>query len=98
VAGLSGSTSYDFELWVKGLMDVGGVVSAEIYWFDARRVELGSTGMIPLHEGLSDTSFQSKGGTYATPAGTTSARISIRLEGGAFPALNVLYVDDVSFK
>ena len=98
VAGLSGSTSYDFELWVKGLMDVGGVVSAEIYWFDARRVELGSTGLINLHEGLSDTSFQAKGGTYATPAGTTSARISIRLEGGAFPALNVLYVDDVSFK
>ncbi|MFZ9024886.1 MAG: FecR domain-containing protein, partial [Anaerohalosphaeraceae bacterium] len=98
VTGLSGGTSYDFELWVKGLMDVGGVVSAEIYWFDARRVELGSTGMIPLHEGLSDTSFQAKGGIYATPGGTTSARISIRLEGGAFPALNTIYVDDVSFK
>jgi hypothetical protein len=98
VTSLSGSTSYDFELWVKGLMDVGGVVSAEIYWFDARRVELGSTGMINLYEGLSDKAYQTYGGTYATPAGTASARVSIRLEGGAFPALNVLYVDDVSFK
>ncbi|MHC5100419.1 MAG: FecR domain-containing protein [Planctomycetota bacterium] len=98
VTGLSGSTSYDFELWVKGLMDVGGVASAEIYWFDARRVELGSTGMINLHQGLSDKAYQTYGGTYATPSGTTSARISIRLEGGAFPALNMLYVDDVSFE
>ncbi|MHC4783924.1 MAG: FecR domain-containing protein, partial [Planctomycetota bacterium] len=98
VTGLSGSTSYDFELWVKGLMDVGGVASAEIYWFDARRVELGSTGMINLHEGLSDKAYQTYGGTYATPTGTAGARISIRLEGGAFPALNMLYVDDVSFE
>jgi hypothetical protein len=98
LTGLSGSTSYDFELWLKGLMDVGGVASAEIYWFDARNVELGSTGSINLHQGLSDTAYQAKGGTYPTPAGTTSARISIRLEGGAFPALNTLYVDDISFK
>ena len=98
VTGLSGSTSYDFELWGKGLMEIGGVASAEIHWFDARNVPLGSTGLISLHEGLSDTVYEARGGTYTTPAGTISAQISIRLEGGAMAAVNTLYVDDVSFE
>jgi hypothetical protein len=98
VSGLSGSTDYDFELRVRGLMDTGGVAGAEIHWFDSNRVPLGSTGLISLNKGLSDTVYQAMGGTYTTPVGTASAEISIRLEGGAFPAFNTLYVDDVSFQ
>ncbi len=78
-------------------MGVGGVVWAEIQWFNASSTYLGGTGLINLWAGLSDTIYQAKGGTYVTPAGTASGEISIRLEGGAMPALNTLYVDDVSF-
>ncbi|MBC8378367.1 MAG: FecR domain-containing protein [Planctomycetes bacterium] len=98
VTGLSGGTSYDFELWVKGLMDTGGVAWAEIKWFSASRAQVGGTGLIKLEEDLSDTVYEARGGTYTTPDGTTSAEISIRLEGGAMPAVNTLYVDEISFK
>jgi len=53
-------------------------------------------GLINLWADLSSSTYQQKGGTYTTPAGTASAQISIRLEGGAMAALNTLYVDDVS--
>ena len=96
MTGLSGSTSYDFEVWVKGLMGVGGVAWADIKWFNASSVYVGGTGLINLWAGLSNTTYQAKGGTYVTPAGTASGEISIRLEGGAMAALNTLYVDDVS--
>lgn len=96
VNGLSGSTSYDFELWVKGLMGVGGVAWAEIWWFNASSTQIGGTGLINLWAGMSNTTYQAKGGTYMSPAGTTRAQISIRLEGGAMAALNTMYVDDVS--
>jgi hypothetical protein len=98
VTGLFGNTSYDFELWVKGLMDVGGVAHAEIKWFNAVGTQVGGTGAINLYNGLSDTTYQARGGTYTTPSGTISAEISIRLEGGAMVAYNVLYVDDVSLE
>jgi beta-glucanase (GH16 family) len=96
VNGLSGSTSYDYELWVKGLMGPGGVAWSEIWWFNASSVQIGGTGLINLWAGMSDTTYQAKGGTYVSPAGTTKAQISIRLEGGAMAALNTMYVDDVS--
>ena len=98
VTGLSGSTSYDFELWVKGLMGVGGVAWAEIQWFDGSGGYVGGTGLIALWQGMSDTVYQSRGGTFVSPAGTASANISIRLEGGALEAVNTLYVDDVSLE
>ena len=97
VTGLSGSTSYDFELWAKGLMGVGGVAWAEIKWYNGTGGQIGGTGLINLWAGLSNTTYQSRGGTYTTPAGTASAQISIRLEGGAMAAVNTLYVDDVTF-
>jgi hypothetical protein len=96
VTGLSPSTGYTFELWVKGLMGPGGVAWAEIKWFNASGVQVGGTGLINLWSGLSNTAYQQKGGTYTTPAGTASAQVSIRLEGGALAAFNTLYVDDVS--
>jgi len=97
VTGLSGSTSYDFELWVKGLMGTGGVAWAEIKWFNASSVQVGGSGLINLWAGMSNTTYQVKGGTYVTPAGTASAEISIRCEGGVMAAVNTMYVDDVSF-
>jgi hypothetical protein len=97
VTGLFGGTSYDFDLWAKGLMGVGGVAWAEIKWFNSSSGYLGSSGLINLWAGLSNTTYQLKGGTYTTPSGTASAEISIRVEGGAMVALNTLYVDDVSF-
>ena len=97
VTGLSGSTSYDFELWAKGLMGVGGVAWAEIKWYNGTGGQIGGTGLIGVFQGLSNTTYQSRGGTYTTPAGTASANISIRLEGGAMAAVNTLYVDDVTF-
>lgn len=96
VTGLSPSTGYTFELWVKGLMGPGGVAWAEIKWFNASSAQVGGTGLINLWTGLSNTTYQQKGGTYTTPAGTASAQVSIRLEGGALAALNTLYVDDAS--
>ena len=54
--------------------------------------------MIDVDAGLSETTYQSKGGTYVTPAGTTQAKISIRVEGGAMVATNTMYVDDISFE
>ena len=97
VTGLSGSTSYDFELWVKGLMGAGGVAWAEIKWFNASSAQVGGTGLISLWQPISNTTYQAKGGTYTTPAGTVSAQVSIRLEGGTMAAVNTMYVDDVSF-
>ncbi|MBW8001135.1 MAG: family 16 glycosylhydrolase [Planctomycetes bacterium] len=97
VTGLFGSTSYDFDLWVKGLMGVGGVAWAEIKWFNASSGYLGSSGLINLWAGLSNSTYQLRGGTYLTPAGTASAEISIRVEGGAMVATNTMFVDDVSF-
>ncbi len=98
VDGLSGGVPYLFRLWVKGTMGTGGVAWAEIKWFNAGGTQVGGTGLINLWAGLSSTTYQQKGGTYTTPAGTVSARISIRLEGGALAALNTLYVDDVSLE
>jgi hypothetical protein len=95
-SGLAGGSSYDFKLWVKGAMGTGGVAWAEIKWFNASSTQVGGTGLINLFGGLSNSTYQQKGGTYTTPAGTVSAQISIRLEGGAMAALNTLYVDDVS--
>ena len=77
-------------------MGAGGVAWSEIWWFNASSVQIGGTGLINLWAGISNTTYQAKGGTYMTPAGTTSAQISIRLEGGALAALNTMYVDDVS--
>lgn len=94
--GLAGGTSYNFKLWVKGAMGTGGVAWAEIKWLNASGAQVGGTGLINLFGGLSNSTYQQKGGTYTTPAGTVSAQISIRLEGGAMAALNTLYVDDVS--
>lgn len=96
VTGLTGGTEYDFELWVKGLMGPGGVAWAEIKWFNESSIQIGGTGLINLFAGLSDTMYQERGGTFTTPAGTASGQVFIRLEGGALPALNTLYVDDVS--
>jgi hypothetical protein len=96
VTGLSAGIGCTFELWVKGQMGTGGVAWAEIKWFNASSVQVGGTGLINLWAGLSNTTYQAKGGTYTTPAGTASAQISIRLDGGALAALNTLYVDDVS--
>ncbi|MBP6124832.1 MAG: family 16 glycosylhydrolase [Phycisphaerae bacterium] len=96
VNGLAGSTPYTFGLWVKGLLGTGGVAWAEIKWLNAGGTQVGGTGLINLWAGLSNTTYQQKGGTYTTPAGTASAQISIRLEGGALAALNTLFVDDVS--
>lgn len=86
---------YDFELYVKGLMGVGGVAFADILWWDAGGFQVGGTGLIPLHEGLSDTTYQLKGGTYTAPAGADYAQVSIRVEGGALAAVNTLTVDAV---
>jgi hypothetical protein len=95
VTGLSGGTSYDFDIWVKGLMGPGGVAWAEIKWFDASNIQIGGTGLINLWAGLSNATYQQKGGTYLTPAGTASGEVSIRCEGGALAAVNTLYVDAV---
>jgi len=95
VEGLSGGTSYDFEFWVKGTMGPGGVAWAEIKWFNASNISVGGTGLINLWSGMSSTTYQQKGGTYITPAGTAKGEVSIRLEGGALAAYNVMYVDDV---
>ncbi|MCE5186263.1 MAG: Ig-like domain-containing protein [Planctomycetaceae bacterium] len=96
VTGLSGGASLNFKLWVKGSMGTGGVAYAEIKWLNASGGQVGGTGLINLHAGLSSTVYQEKGGTYTTPAGTASAQVAIRLEGGAMAALNTLYVDEVS--
>jgi hypothetical protein len=96
VTGLSGGTAYDFELWVKGTMGPGGVAWAEIKWFNASHIQVGGTGLINLFAGMSSTTYQKKGGTYTAPAGTAMGEVSIRLEGGALAAYNVMYVDDVS--
>ncbi|MHC4374210.1 MAG: Ig-like domain-containing protein [Planctomycetota bacterium] len=98
VTGLYGSNSYDLELWVKGLMDVGGVAWAQIQWLNGSGGFISSTELINLFAGLSNSTYQSRGGTWTTPAGTASANISIRLEGGAMVATNTMYVDDVSFE
>ncbi len=98
VVGLSAGTSYDFEFWVKGLMGVGGVAWAEIHWLNDSDTYVGGTGLIALWHGLSDTVYQARGGTYVSPSGTTKAKISIRVEGGALAAVNTMYVDDVSFE
>jgi hypothetical protein len=95
VTGLSGGTSYDFTFQAKGQMGVGGVAWAEIKWFNASNIQVGGTGLINIFAGLSNSVYQLKGGTYATPAGTASGQLSIRLEGGAMPAYNVLYIDNV---
>lgn len=95
VTGLTGGTAYDFDLWVKGKMGPGGVAWAEIKWFNASNIQIGGTGLINLFAGLSSSTYQQKGGTYTTPAGTASGQVSIRLEGGALAAYNILYVDDV---
>ena len=79
-------------------MGVGGVAWAEIHWLDDNDVFKGGTGLINVAAGLSETTYQSRGGTYTSPAGTAKAKISIRLEGGALAAVNTLYVDDVSFE
>lgn len=96
VNGLSAGTSYDLELWVKGTMGPGGVAWAEIKWFNASNIQVGGTGLINLFAGMSSTTYQQKGGTYIAPAGTAKGEVSIRLEGGALAAYNVMYVDDVS--
>jgi hypothetical protein len=96
VTGLSGGTNYDFNLWVRGLMGPGGVAWAEIKWFNASSAQVGGTGLINLFAGLSNTTYTQKGGTYLTPAGTASGQVSIRLEGGALPALNTMYLDNVN--
>ena len=98
VTGLSGGTSYDFDLWVKGQMDVGGVAWSQIKWFNGTGGEIGATSLINLWAGMSSTTYQAKGGIFTTPAGTASAQISIRVEGGAMVATNTMYVDDVSFE
>jgi hypothetical protein len=95
VTGLSGGASYDFTFQAKGLMGPGGVAWAEIKWFNASNIQVGGTGLINIFAGLSNTTYQQKGGTYVTPAGTASGQVSIRLEGGAMPAYNVLYIDNV---
>jgi hypothetical protein len=97
VTGLSGSTSYTYELWVKGQMGTGGVAWSEIKWFNASGAQVGGTGLINLFAGLSNTTYAKKSGLYTTPANTASAQISIRVEGGAMAALNTMYVDDVYF-
>ncbi|MHC4854820.1 MAG: Ig-like domain-containing protein [Planctomycetota bacterium] len=98
VGGISAGVSYDFEFWVKGLMGEGGVAWAEIHWLNDSDTYMGGTGLLALWHGLSETSYQSRGGTFVSPAGTTKAKISIRLEGGALAAVNTMYVDDVSFE
>jgi hypothetical protein len=85
---------YDFELYVKGLMGVGGIASAEIFWWDEGGFQQGGSGVIPLSEGLSNT-YQLKGGTYTAPAFADYAQVSIRLEGGALAAVNTLTVDAI---
>lgn len=95
VTGLTGGTSYDFNFWAKGLMGTGGVAWAQIKWFNASNAEVGGTGLINVFAGLSNTTYQQKGGTYIAPAGTATAQVSIRLEGGAMAALNTLYIDNV---
>jgi hypothetical protein len=95
VTGLTGSTAYVFEVWVKGQMGTGGVAWAEIKWFNAGGGQVGGTGLISLASGLSNTTFVKKGGTYTTPSTAVRGQISIRVEGGALAALNTMYVDDV---
>ena len=98
VTGLTGGTTYDFDLWVKGQMDVGGVAWSQIKWFNASGGEIGATPLINLWAGMSNTTYQAKGGLFTTPTGTASAQISIRVEGGAMVATNTMYVDDISFE
>lgn len=86
---------YDFELYVKGELGVGGVAFADILWWNAGGFQVGGTGLIPLGEGLSDTTYQLKGGTYTAPADADYAQVSIRVEGGALAAVNTLNVDAV---
>lgn len=86
---------YDFEIYVKGLLGVGGVAFADILWWDAGGFQVGGTGLIPLGEGLSDTIYQLRGGTYTAPAGANYAQVSIRVEGGALAAVNTLQVDAI---
>jgi hypothetical protein len=86
---------YDFELYVKGQLGVGGVAFADILWWNEGGFQVGGSGLIPLGEGLSDTTYQLKGGTYTAPAGADYAQVSIRLEGGALAAVNTLTVDAV---
>jgi hypothetical protein len=76
-------------------MGVGGVAFADILWWDAGGFQVGGTGLIPLAEGLSDTEYQVRGGTYTAPANADYAQVSIRVEGGALAAVNTLTVDAV---
>jgi hypothetical protein len=87
--------NYDFELYVKGLMGVGGVAWADIIWFNDSIDEVGGTGLINLAAGLSDTTYGVAGGTYTAPAGADHAKVSIRLEGGALAAVNTISIDAV---
>ena len=87
--------NYDFELYVKGLMGVGGVAWADIIWFNDVEDEVGGTGLINLWAGLSATTYGLVGGTYTAPAGADHAKVSIRLEGGALAAVNTITVDAV---
>ena len=81
--------AYDFEFYVKGSMGVGGVAWAEIQWLDTDGSDgggiKGGSGLINL--------YQLRGGTYTAAAGADAAQVSIRCEGGAFAAVNTLYVD-----
>ncbi len=92
-------TAYDFEIYVKGVMGVGGVAWAEIMWLDTDASDgggvKGSSGLINLFAGLDSSNYQLKGGTYIAAAGADAAQISIRCEGGAMAAVNTLYVDAV---
>ena len=91
-------TAYDFEIYVKGAMGVGGVAWAEIQWLDTDGSDgggvKGGSGLINLFAGLNST-YQLKGGTYTAAAGADAAQVSIRCEGGAMAAVNTLYVDAV---
>ena len=92
-------TDYDFEIYVKGSMGVGGVAWAEVMWLDTDGSDgggvKGSSGLINLFGGLDSNVYQIKGGTYTAAAGADAAQISIRCEGGAMAAVNTLYVDAV---
>lgn len=92
-------TAYDFEIYVKGQMGVGGVAWAEILWLDTDGSDgggvKGGSGLINLFAGLNSSTYQLKGGTYSAAAGADAAQISIRCEGGAMAAVNTLYVDAV---
>ena len=83
------------EFLTNNAMGVGGVAFADILWWNAGGFQVGGTGLIPLGEGLSDITYQLKGGTYTAPADADYAQVSIRLEGGALAAVNTLTVDAI---